>query len=128
MEITHKKRIIIIFIVIAVLGIFAYAIYHNNTNQPEVYTGPHAELNTRADAIENYVRTNLATLSPVPATMGGTFYVTRIRLLDGNGSVSYEDGHNAYTADFTYTVSEDNTQVSVTSFVIREGEAPVSPQ
>ena len=128
MEITNKKRIIIIALVIAVLGIFAYTIYHNNTVEPEGYTGPNASVNERADAIEGYIRQNLTTLSPVVATMGGTHYVTRIRLLDGEGTVWYEDGHNAYIADFTYTVSEDNKDVAVQTFVVRETDTSIVPQ
>lgn len=129
MEITNKKRIIIIALVIAVLGVFAYAIYHNTTREPEGYTGPSAEVNERADAIEGYVRANLATLSPVEPTMGGSFYITRIRLLNGEGTVWYEDGHMAHIADFTYDVSDNNENVSVTSFTLREADsAPVKQE
>lgn len=120
MSILDKKRIVIIVFALAVLGVFAYAFYKNTQVKEPTYTGPHAEVNMRADAIEGYVREHLATLSPVQATMGGTFYVTRIRLLDGKGTVNYEDGHNAYVADFTYTVSDDNTKVEVTSFTLQE--------
>lgn len=115
----NKTRIIVIALVIAVLAVFAYAIYHNSTREV-ADESPHAALNARADAVENYVRANLATLSPEPATMGGTFYVTRIRLLDGKGTVHYEDGHMAYVADFTYTVSEDNRTVEVSPFTLQE--------
>ena len=115
----NRTRIVVIALVIAVLALFAYAIYQNNTAEPD-YTGPNAPINERADAIENYVRINLAELSPVEPSLGGTFYITRIRLLDGAGTVNYEDGHMAYIADFTYTVSEDNRDVTVTDFVVRD--------
>lgn len=65
--------------------------------------------------IEQYVRDNISTLSPEPEVLGGTYYVTSIEAKDGNGVVSYEDGHNAYTADFTYTINP----LSIDSFVIR---------
>jgi len=120
MSSANKTRIIVIALVIAVLAVFAYAIYHNTTKEVGE-PSPHEEINRRADAIESYVRANLATLSPVEPTMGGTFYVTRIRLLDGEGTVNYEDGHMAYVADFTYTITEDNRTVEVTSFTLRTG-------
>lgn len=120
METIDRKRILIIVIALAVLALFGYAFWKNSAAEPQVYTGPHAELNTRADAVESYIRANLTTLSPVEATMGGTFYVTRIRLLEGTGTVNYEDGHMAYVGTFTYTVSEDNKTVEVTSFEARE--------
>lgn len=120
MSSANKTRIIVIALVIAVLAVFAYAIYHNTTKDVGE-ASPHEEINQRADAIENFIRGNLATLSPVEPSMGGTFYVTRIRLLDGEGTVNYEDGHMAYVADFTYTITEDNRNVEVTSFTIRTG-------
>ena len=116
----NRKRILIIVVALAILGIFGYAIYKNVATEAPAYTGPHAELNERADAVESYIRANLATLSPIEPTMGGTFYVTRIRLLNGQGTVNYEDGHMAYVADFTYTVSDDNQAIEVTSFEARE--------
>jgi len=120
MSSANRTRIIVIALVIAVLGLFAYAIYHNSTKDIDETPSPHEAVNARADAIEGYVRANLATLSPVAPTMGGTFYVTRIKLLNGTGTVNYEDGHNAHVADFTYTVSDDNKTVEVTNFVIQK--------
>jgi hypothetical protein len=119
MTTANRTRIIVIALVIAVLALFAYAIYQNSTSTPD-YTGVHAPINQRADAIEAYVRANLAELSPVEPSMGGSFYITRIRLLDGAGTVNYEDGHMAYVADFTYTVSENNRDVTVSDFVVRD--------
>lgn len=70
-------------------------------------------------SVEAYIAANLAKLSPLPEVLGGTFYVTAIEASDGRGSVSYEDGHHAYVADFTYTV-EANGAITVTSFSVRE--------
>lgn len=67
--------------------------------------------------IEAYVTENISRLSPEPEVLGGTYYVTAIEASASAGTVSYEDGHNAYTADFTYT--QGPTGVSVDSFVIR---------
>lgn len=69
-------------------------------------------------AIEDYVRLNISLLSPVKEQLGGTFYVTSIETHGGTGTVSYEDGHNAYTADFTYTVDDDG-RPAVASFKVR---------
>lgn len=68
--------------------------------------------------IETFVRTNISAISPVEATLGGTFYVTDIETHGGTGTVSYEDGHNAYTADFSYKVSQDG-KPTITSFTVR---------
>jgi hypothetical protein len=69
--------------------------------------------------VEKYVTDNISKLSPVHEQVGGTFYVTSIHAEAGAGTVSYEDGHNAYTADFTYSSDAQNT-VRVDSFVVRE--------
>ncbi|MES3031147.1 MAG: hypothetical protein V4697_01900 [Patescibacteria group bacterium] len=66
---------------------------------------------------EDYVRENISTLSPVKEQVGGKFFVTEIEANDGSGFVSYEDGHNAYTADFTYTYEEENLRI--TQFEVR---------
>lgn len=71
-----------------------------------------------AGGVERYIAENISRLSPEPEVLGGTYYVTAIEAQNGSGTVSYEDGHNAYTADFTYTETGDGT-VSVDSFVIR---------
>ena len=70
------------------------------------------------ESVEAYVAANISTLSSKPEVLGGTFYVTGIEAADGKGTVSYEDGHNAYTADFTYSFREDGS-VSVDSFTVR---------
>lgn len=70
------------------------------------------------EEVEAYVRDNISALSPVKEQLGGTFYVTSLTLTDGAGVVSYEDGHNAYTADFSYSSSPAG--VVVTDFVIRQ--------
>ena len=72
---------------------------------------------TDAD-VESYIRATISALSPVKEQLGGTFFVTKIEVGDGAGVVEYEDGHNAYVADFAYSGS-GNT-VTVDSFVIRD--------
>jgi len=68
--------------------------------------------------IKTYIAENISTLSTKPEQLGGTFYVTSIEAKDGSGVVSYEDGHNAYTADFTYAISESGS-FTVDSFTVR---------
>lgn len=79
-----------------------------------IFTDPPQE----AAGIEDYIADNISTLSTAPEVLGGTFYVTSIEAKDGSGVVSYEDGHNAYTADFTYSTN-DSGSFSVDSFVVR---------
>lgn len=73
----------------------------------------------RLMSVEDYVTQNISTLSPVKEVLGGKFYVTKIEAHGGAGTVYYEDGHNAYTADFTYNASEQ-TGYTITSFVVRK--------
>lgn len=70
------------------------------------------------ESIEAYVAANISSLSSMPEVLGGTFYVTAIEAADGRGTVSYEDGHNAYTADFTYSFGADGS-VSIDSFTVQ---------
>lgn len=71
-------------------------------------------------SIESYVTQNISLLSPEKEVLGGTFYVTKIEVEPGEqkGYVEYEDGHNAFSADFTYT-ADDRSGIEITSFVMR---------
>lgn len=69
-------------------------------------------------SIEAYVRANISRLAPEKEQLGGTFFVTDLIAADGLGTVSYEDGHNAYDAEFTYEYSASGEPV-ITSFVLR---------
>ncbi len=70
-------------------------------------------------SVESYVSRNISNLSPEKEVLGGTFYVTDINVADGKGVVQYEDGHNAYIADFTYEAA-DGTGIRINSFVVRK--------
>ncbi len=77
--------------------------------------------NERGMSVEDYVRQNISTLSPEKEVLGGTFYVTEIRVDDdGTGEVHYEDGHIALVADFTWEREEEHGGLTITSFTIRE--------
>jgi hypothetical protein len=73
-----------------------------------------------ADAIlGDYLREKISELSPKKESLGGKFYITALEAHGGAGTVSYEDGHSAYTADFKYSV-DSKGKISVTNFKIRE--------
>lgn len=115
---TSTKYILIILIIVIGLGLWFKSKY-----LPAKVPEPIPQENTQGDAarymdIESYVRNSITDISPVRATMGGTFYVTSISAQNGVGVVSYEDGHSAYTADFTYNVNSLG-QPGIISFTIR---------
>lgn len=97
------------------VGAAAYMWYPSLTIAPDVEQSPVGKLMS----IEDYVSQNISALSPEKEELGGTFFVTDITAENGRGTVSYEDGHVAYTADFTYT-SSDRSGHEITSFVIRQ--------
>lgn len=104
---SKRTTIIIVIVLISVaLGVFSYALIRNNS----VKFGDEAVTQTDPafDALEAYIYANIGTLSPEKPVLGGTFYVTRLRALNGQGTVNYEDGHNAYEGTFTYTLDEKN--------------------
>lgn len=87
--------------------------------QPASAPTPASQTSTdQAMTIEDYVRQNISVLSPEKEVLGGTFYVTNIEAHGGAGTVSYEDGHVAYTADFTYSIDAQG-RPSVQSFIVR---------
>ena len=72
-------------------------------------------------AFEEYIRANIASLSPAKAVLGGTFYITSIRQTsDTSAIIQYEDGHIALTADVVFTKSDDG-EIQVEQFIIRRG-------
>ena len=108
-----KKPLVIVILVVVVLGI-AVGISKAVPSAPV-----DEQAGDRLMSIEDYVRLNISELSPVKEQVGGKFFVTDIEAENGEGTVEYEDGHNAYVADFTYTAN-DERGYSVTSFIIRE--------
>jgi hypothetical protein len=99
--------IILIVIVFVPLGIWALTERADEVSEAQV-----------AQIVEQHVSRNISALTPVKEQVGGTYFVTSITSSNGAGVVSYEDGHNAYTADFTYTLKGDD-QIVITSFVIK---------
>lgn len=110
----NNKSIIFLVIVLVAIGAAAYMWYPMLKPASDVEQAPAGKLMS----IEDYVSQNISALSPEKEVLGGKFFVTEIAAADGRGVVSYEDGHVAYTADFTYE-SDDRTGHEITSFIIR---------
>ncbi len=100
------KLAILITVALLSVGIWMYA-YRN--------------VEVKNATVESYVKGNISELSPVKASLGGTFYVTAFSLQDKKGTVEYEDGHNAYTADFTYSIDKEG-KVSIKDFHLFDDE------
>ena len=68
--------------------------------------------------VMDYLRENIAALSPVKAVLGGTWYVTSVVIdVDKNsGTVFYEDGHIQEKKSFSYTTK---TNGDVSNLVIK---------
>ncbi|MBU0612278.1 hypothetical protein KKA39_00920 [Patescibacteria group bacterium] len=66
--------------------------------------------------IENYLKDNINTLSPVKAVLGGTWYVlsSTVDLKNKSGVVTYEDGHIQEKKNFSYIVNEKREVTSLT--------------
>lgn len=113
----HPMNKYLIPILVAAAAVAAFYAYTARTHEEPV-AGSNTATTTPNLSVEDYVRQNISTLSPAKEQLGGTFYVTQIEAHGGAGTVSYEDGHNAYTADFRYTVDESGAP-AVTSFTLR---------
>lgn len=108
--------VVLALIVIVIVGVYAYmeqASVAPSTTEEEPSAG-------RAMSIEQYVTNTISSLSPIKEQLGGTFYVTKIEADGGSGVVEYEDGHNAYVADFTYEIEPEHGAITITSFTVRE--------
>ena len=115
-----KKLIVILVPVIVVVAVaLLVVIFVMPRAAAAPASAPAPAASGKLMGIESYLSQNISELSPVKETMGGKFYTTDVQVADGRGVVYYEDGHNAYVADFTYEVS-DQTGIHITSFFIRE--------
>ncbi|MES2931295.1 MAG: hypothetical protein V4682_01180 [Patescibacteria group bacterium] len=115
----HTTQTILGTLVIIGFVMGALFLYERSERETPLSEAPAVEspavVPSESVSIEEYVTKNISTLSPEPEQLGGTFYVTGIEAMEGSGTVYYEDGHNAYTADFTYTLDP----LAVDSFVVR---------
>lgn len=116
-----KTLITLILILIIGFAVFHYRddIWNSSSTTETATTTPS---DSRAMSIENYVKLNISNLSTqagAEEVLGGKFYVTSIETHGGAGTVSYEDGHNAYIGDFTYSTAENGT-ITINSFKVRK--------
>lgn len=114
---THRKTFIIIAItfLVGLILIGARTVWHESPEraprEPEHVT---ESINQKAIA-SAYFSEHLTELSPTPAVLGGTFFVTHLSFpKDGEAVIEYEDGHIALTVRATYTM--EGKEVRVLSF------------
>ncbi len=117
-------KTLIALILIFIIGAVAF-LYRDNIWNSEVITetATTTPSESRAMSIENYVKLNISDLSArasAEEVLGGKFYVTGIEAHNGAGTVQYEDGHNAFTADFTYTIEPNHGAITINSFKVRK--------
>lgn len=107
----NKLIIILVPVIVAAATVLLTFLYS--------FPGPVSTPEGRMMDVEAYISRNISDLSPEAAVLGGAYYVTEIHAADGQGTVAYEDGHVAHTADFTYEIDGERG-IQITSFVIRE--------
>lgn len=116
------KKNLLILLAVFIVSATAYFLLSDTAVAP-VNEGGNTDQGKNAGrgmSIEQYVTENISALSPEPAVLGGTFYVTEIEAEGGKGVVYYEDGHIALVADFNYTIDEEHGGISITSFTVRK--------
>ncbi len=75
------------------------------------------------DALKNYFRDNLSTLSPEKEVLGGKFYVNDLQLLSSDkAEVVYEDGHIVLKAEFNFSMDENFNNVKISNFKLLTDE------
>ncbi len=114
-----NKNTLISVIVIVLIGTACFFYISSKTAKvtpTPVIPTPVTPTVTDSVLVEQYVRDNITTLAPDKPVLGGTWYVTAVTVdpTTTSGTVSYEDGHIASTAAFTYTRTGDTiTMVSI---------------
>lgn len=112
-----KKSFVSTLVVLLAVGILGY-VFWGSLFPAEVQAPANVTATSRVMAVEDYIKLNISILSPIKENVGGKYYVTAVEAYGRTGAVSYEDGHNAYIADFTYTTDE-NKGISITSWTLR---------
>jgi hypothetical protein len=66
--------------------------------------------------VEEYLKENIATLSPVKAVLGGSWYIFSnvIDLEKNSGTIIYEDGHIQEKRTYSYTTNQKREVTSLT--------------
>lgn len=78
--------------------------------------------------VQDYLNNHITELSPEPAVLGGTFYITNTTFLDNNRIlIEYEDGHISYTARAQYEISP-NQPLTISNFeLVKINEELINP-
>jgi hypothetical protein len=73
-------------------------------------------------AVEKYMRDNIASVATNKAVVGGTWQVVTVNIQpqDNKGTVVYEDGHIQSQADFTYTYDPKTKVTTVVAFDVKK--------
>jgi len=101
-----KKILIILLIALVII----FGVWYFWPTETVLVGSPEAQM-----MVEDYFNLNLGQISPEPEVLGGTFFLTEINFTGPDtGLVSYEDGHNAYAALFSYQITGGD--VEITSF------------
>jgi len=111
-----KKNIIIITILLVIVVVsIVYLVPKKEVIAPVVTDISYSDLNEKEN-VESYLRSNIATLSPVKAVLGGTWYVVSMTLdfEKNSGTVTYKDGHVQEKKNFIYTINEKREVVGMT--------------
>ena len=78
------------------------------------------------DKLEGYLKANLSTLSPAPEVLGGKFYLTEFIITGADtAKISYEDGHNSFSAEITYKI-QNNLAYLQNFTIISQNNQPYS--
>jgi uncharacterized protein (UPF0333 family) len=102
-------KILKYFLILVVVGAVAYFVYGKfNLGKVEYDSGSTSKTTVESN-VESYLRETISVLSPVEATMGGTWYLVSVEVDEKNhsGIVVYEDGHNQERRNFTFTTDEE---------------------
>lgn len=113
--ILFDMKYLLTIIILVSLGYGLY--YYSNTDTSP--TDSNSIVVENNDSVIKYVSANISELSSEKEVLGGTFYITNIVADAGTGTVDYEDGHNAYQANFSYSFDEKG-KVQIDSFQIVE--------
>lgn len=129
----NNNKILITILIVVILGAAVFLILTKQKNaenlqiEPQSLGNNQSELEkpreiayTEADKLEfeNFINENINALSPEPAVLGGSFYVTNIDWTYPNiALINYEDGHVAYHAEIQLSFNE-NGQVILDSFTL----------
>ncbi len=121
-----KNRFVPILLVLLIFGVGIYLAYIYTFSEragqetSSERNGASSLSEASKAAVDAYLRGHISELSTEPEVLGGKFYVTDIAFLsDTRARVWYEDGHNAFKAEFDFFINADNEVREVNFRVIQ---------